>query len=203
MAMWDRIERLTASDAEAISLDEAKEACRIDGADDDAFLARAIKAAREMVEGPDGAGLALIASEWQLRLDGLPSEIWIPMGPVISVDRLEYLDEAGELRTIAPAAYQWRKGRFEARIKPAYGLAWPSLRSQYDAVRVTFTAGFAGTDAEPPSLTAIPEPLRIAMLMLISHWNENRESVVVGQLPSEIQHGFRDLINRYRVGRFG
>jgi uncharacterized phiE125 gp8 family phage protein len=201
--MWDRIERLTAPAVEPLSLGEVKEACRIDGPDQDGFLTRAIRAARDLIEGPDGAGLVLVASHWRMRLDGLAGELWIPMGPVITIDSVQYLDDAGALQTVAPADYQWRTGRFEARIKPAYGLSWPTVRCQYDAVRVTFTAGFAGTEQEPPSLAMIPEPLRIAMLMLIGHWHEHRETVVVGQLPSEIQFGFKDLINRYRVGRVG
>jgi hypothetical protein len=40
------------------------------------------------------------------------------------------------------------------------------------------------------------------MLMLIQHWNANRETVVVGEISTEIQLGFNSLLNRYRVGRF-
>jgi uncharacterized phiE125 gp8 family phage protein len=154
------------------------------------------------VEGPDGAGLALVASQWQLRFDCLAGEIWIPMGPVLSIDSVAYLDDAGVLQIVPSADYQWRKGRFEARIKPAYGLTWPTVRHRYDAARVTFTAGFPGTELETPNVAMIPEALRTAMLMMISHWNEHRETVVLGEVPSEVQHGFRDLVNRYRVGRF-
>jgi uncharacterized phiE125 gp8 family phage protein len=198
---WDRIERLTAPAVEPLTLAEVKEACRIDGSDQDGFLARAIRAARELIEGPDGAGIVMVASRWRMRLDHLAGEVWIPMGPVNAIDSVELLDEAGTLQAVPPAAYQWRAGRYEARIKPAYGLTWPTVRRQYDAVRITFTAGFPGTGEDPAILTAIPEPLRIAMLMLIGHWHEHRESVVVGQIPAEIQLGFRDLVNRYRVGR--
>jgi uncharacterized phiE125 gp8 family phage protein len=201
--MWDRIERLTAPAVEPLTLLEVKEACRIDGPDQDGFLARAIKAARELIEGPDGAGLVLVASQWRMQLDDLAAELWIPMGPVIAIDNLQYLDTAGALQTIPPADYQWRPGRFEARIKPAYGQSWPPVHRQYDAVRVTFTAGFAGTEQEPPSLAMIPEPLRIAMLMLIGHWHEHRETMAVGTFPTEVGYGFDELVNRYRVGRCG
>ena len=40
------------------------------------------------------------------------------------------------------------------------------------------------------------------MLMLIRHWDANRETVVVGQMPAEMPLGFTNLVNRYRVGRF-
>ena len=200
--MWNRIERLSAPAAEALTLDEVKAHCRVDGTDQDAFLISAIKAARQLMEGPDGAGLALVASSWRMSFDAMPSEIWIPMGPVISIDEIAYVDEGGDDQTVEPDGFQWRRGSYEARIKPAYGLTWPSVRRQYNAVQVTFTAGFPGTDDNPIKLDMVPEPLRKAMLMVISHWNENRETAVLGQAPAEIQFGFNDLVNRYRVGRF-
>jgi hypothetical protein len=76
------------------------------------------------------------------------------------------------------------------------------VRRRFDAVQVTFTAGFPGTEAAPQDFTRIPAPLRTAMLMLIGHWNEHRETVVVGQIPAAVQFGFDELVNRYRVGRF-
>jgi len=200
--MWDRIKRLTRPAVEPVSLAEVKLHSHIDSADENSLFSRWIRAARELVEGPNGAGLALAASRWQMRLDCFPAEIWVPMGPVLSIDSVDYLDEAGSLQTIAAAKYQWREGDSEARIKPAYGLTWPSVRHRYDAVRVTFTAGFPGTELAPPDFSAIPQPLIVAMLMLIAHWDGQRETVVLGQIPAEVQHGFNDLVNRYRVGRF-
>ena len=84
--MWDRIERLTEPAVEPLTLAEVKQQCRVDTSDDDAFLQRAIKSAREVIEGPHGAGIVMIASQWQMRLDWLTPEIWIPTGPVISID---------------------------------------------------------------------------------------------------------------------
>ena len=200
--MWDRIERLSQPAVEPLSLADVKGHGHIDASDEDGFYGRAIRAARQVIEGPNGAGLVLVASRWRLSLDGMPAEIWIPMGPVISIDTVAYRDEAGALQILPPARYQWRKGTFEARIKPAYGLTWPTVRGQYDAVQVTFTAGFPGTERDPPELAGIEEPLTIAMLMLIQHWNANRETVVIGEIPAEIQLGFNRLLNGYRVGRF-
>jgi uncharacterized phiE125 gp8 family phage protein len=200
--MWDRIERLTAPAIELVTLAEVKQHCRVDTSDDDGFLERAIKSSREVIEGPTGAGIVMLASQWQMRLDCFATEIWIPTGPVISIDAVAYVDAAGALQTLGADQYQWRKGHYEARIRPAYGRAWPTLRHVFDAVRVTFTAGFAGTDEDPPNFELVPSPLKTAMLMLIGHWYEIRETVVIGQIPAEIQFGFAELVNRHRVGRF-
>ncbi|MFI0844426.1 hypothetical protein [Mesorhizobium sp. IMUNJ 23232] len=201
--MWSRIERVDQPTAEALLLAEVKEQLRIDAVviDDDAFLNRCIRAAREMVEGPDGRGLAIMAADWRLTLDCFPKEVRIPMGPVLSIVSIVYVDGAGVAQTLDPADYQWRPGRYEARIQPAYGKAWPAPRSQFDAVTIIFKAGFKGTEEDPIELGNIPEPLRAAMRMLIAHWFKHRETTVVGVVPTEIQHGFEDIMNMFAVGR--
>jgi uncharacterized phiE125 gp8 family phage protein len=199
--MWNRIERVTQPAAEAITRTEAKSHLRVDHTDDDTLIDRLIKAARQAVEGPDGAGVVLMASQWTLKLDHLHGSIWIPTGPVLSIDSIVYVDDGGASQTLPGSDYQWRKGRYEARIAPAYNLSWPTVRRQYDAVTVTFTAGFDGTGDSPPSVDLVPEGLRQAMLLLIGHWYANRETVVIGQIPATLQFAFDHLVNAHRVGR--
>lgn len=201
--MWSRIERVAQPAFEPLTLVEVKQQCRVDAVvtDDDAFLTRCIRSAREMIEGPDGRGLAIVAANWRLTLDCFPKEIRIPMGPVLAIESIDCVDGAGISQTLDPADYQWRPGRYEARIQPAYGKAWPAPRNQFDAVTVTFKAGFKGTEEDPVKLDNIPEPLRVAMMMLISHWFVNRSTTVVGTVPTEIQHGFEDIMNMFAVGR--
>ena len=115
------IERVTQPKAEALTLEDVKAHGIVDSDDDDAFLTRCIKAARQMIEGPEGAGLAIMAASWKLTLDHLPTEIRIPMGPVLVIDSFEYVDGTGAQQTLEAADYQWRNGFLEARICPAHG----------------------------------------------------------------------------------
>lgn len=199
--MWNRIERLTQPAEEALTLAEVKNTGRVDFNDDDEFFTRCIRAARETVEGPDGAGIVLMASQWTMKLDGFPSEIWIPTGPIMSIDTLSYVDGDGASQVVASGDYQWRKDRFGARIRPSTGKTWPSTHKQFDAVTVTFTAGYPGTDDTPVSRDNLPTPVLHAMRMLIAHWDANRETTIVGVVAAEVQHGFDSLMNMYRVGR--
>jgi uncharacterized phiE125 gp8 family phage protein len=199
--MWDRIQRVTQPAAEALLLDEIKQQARIDAADDDAFLTRCVRAAREIVEGPDGAGIAIMAAQWRLRLDCFPCTIRIPMGPVLDIDAIAYVDPDGVSQTLAPASYQWVGEAYSARIAPAEGTYWPATAQRLGAVTVTFTAGFPGTQDNPVDRAMIPAHLLHAMLMLAAHWDANRETSVVGVVPSEIQHGFDAIMNMFRVGR--
>lgn len=200
--MWDRIEPLTAPAVEPLTLAEAKAQCRVDGSDSDTLLERLIAVAREKIEGPAGCGVAIMARQWRLSLDCMPPEIWIPMGPVLSVDEITYLDDGGTRQTLASAAYQWRKGRYEAYVRPIYNGTWPTVRRDLDSVQVTFTAGFAGTNDSPVTLTGIPAPLRHAMLLLVTHYHDNRASVAFGGEPHEMPLGVENILNQYRVGRF-
>ncbi|MNM21459.1 Phage gp6-like head-tail connector protein [compost metagenome] len=42
------------------------------------------------------------------------------------------------------------------------------------------------------------EDVRLAMLLLIGHWDENREAVNIGNITSEVPLGFAELIGPYR-----
>lgn len=142
-----------------------------------------------------------MSARWRAKLDCFPADIRIPMGPVIAITSIAYVDSEGVAQTLDEGDYQWRAGGFAALISPAYGKTWPATLRTYDAVKIEFTAGFPKTDADPVNRTMIPESLRTAMLMLIAHWDANRETVVVGELPSEMPFGFEAIMNQFRVGR--
>lgn len=199
--MWDRIERVSGPVVEALALTDAKAQCNVQHADDDEFIERLIRAARGCIDGPQGIGIAMVAQQWRMSLDAMPPRIWIPMGPVLSIEGLTYLDDAGDRQTLDAECYTWRKELFGARIKPVFNGAWPVVRCDYDSVQVTFTAGFEGTGDSPPSLDNVPEALRHAMAMLVGHWYENRQTSVIGVVPATLQHAFDGLTERYRVGR--
>lgn len=197
--MWDRLERVTAPTLEPVTLQEAKDQCRIDTDDYDALLTRLITVARSKIEGRDGIGILFSAQTWKLSLDRMPVEIWIPIGPVLSIDSIVYVDEGGTSRTLASSGYQWRKDLFGARIKPPYSGTFPTVRQQYDAVQVTFTAGFPGTEDSPPTRENIPEALRHAILMLVEHYFDHRDAIVP-EAVKELPFGVASILDQYRVG---
>jgi uncharacterized phiE125 gp8 family phage protein len=156
---------------EPISLQEAKEHCRIDLDDEDALLSGYITAARQHVE--DVTGRQLITATWALTLDGWPCFIDVPKAPLLTVTSIAYLDSGGTSQTLATTQY-----RIEAPVGPTagrgritreYAVVWPTLRGVGNAVTVTFTAGY-GTSGDK-----VPMPLRQAMFLLIATSYEKRE----------------------------
>lgn len=57
-------------------------------------------------------------------------------------------------------------------------------------IRVTYERGYAPGEE--------PWPIRQAVLLLVGHWYQNRENVVVGTIVQELPQGVRALVAPYR-----
>lgn len=89
-------------------------------------------------------------------------------GPVTAITSITYVDTAGALQTLDPAAYIFDSSDLVQRIAPAFGLTWPAARVQLASVKITFVAGYA--DA-----ASIPATFRNWMLVRIATAYEHRE----------------------------
>ena len=83
-------------------------------------------------------------------------------------------------------------------IRRHFGVVWPLLGITPGAAKVKFTTGFGAT------ADAVPEDLKHAVLLLVSHFYNHRDAVVgvdnrdsSGPLPL----GVDSILDRYRVGR--
>lgn len=169
---------VTAPTHEPVSLDEAKQHLRVDVSDEDALIQTLIEAAREHVE--TYTGRALITQTWDLKLDAFPcsgSVITLPKPPVTSITSISYVDTSGDSQTWSSSLWDedlpsGPKAQ-PARIAPAYAESYPSTRGQMNAVTIRFVCGYG-------SAGAVPRSIRAGMLLLIGHWYQNREAVVVG-----------------------
>jgi uncharacterized phiE125 gp8 family phage protein len=111
--------------------------------------------------------------------------------PLISVDAVDYTDSNNVTQTLDEAAY-YTHACSQAH-HAGFG-AFPTLGNG-GAIAVTYTAGFAeGEQAEELELA------RQAILMLVAHWFENRETVFVGAVAtSEVPFAAKSLIDRFRT----
>jgi uncharacterized phiE125 gp8 family phage protein len=74
-----------------------------------------------------------------------------------------------------------------ARIERASSIAL----GRGETIRISYTAG----------LTDVPDDMKQAVLMLISHWYENREAVIVGTISAEVSLGVNQLLSPYMARR--
>lgn len=193
--MPSRTTPVTAPAEEPLTLAEAKAHLRVDASNEDDLIAALIVAARELAETRQRR--ALVTQTWDLTLDRWPygggyydrairqmgpgSPLWLPntgqlpielpRPPLQSVTSIAYVDPEGNSQTLDPSAYVVSTGT-PGRIAPAYGLTWPSIRNQIDAVTIRYVAGYGAA-------SAVPKATKQAILLLVGHLYENREAVAV------------------------
>jgi len=188
-----RLTRTVAPAELPISRDEAKLHCRVEHDEEDTLIDSLIAAAVDYLDGPSGIlGRAIIEQQWLLELDAWPSSLALPIEPVSSVT-VQYLDKSGTETDVpenqlvivdAPSArtvLEWVDG-FQA----------PELSDTRYPVKITLTAGFGATAKEL-------DGIKVAIKMMVGHWYENRETVVLGMSVAELPMAVSALLARYRV----
>ncbi len=153
-----------------VSLAEAKAHLNVDTSAADNYIEMLIRAATTYLDGRDGIlGRALRPQTWRLELPIFPITICLPLPPTISVDQIDYLDTSGTLTVLDPSAYTVLDGGSRgAKIVQAAGYTWPATYDAGNAAGVVFTAGYVSTSS--PENEAVPDALRLAILMLLSSW---------------------------------
>jgi len=164
---------------EPITTAEAKSQAHVSTAADNDYIDTLIAASREQCEIEQRR--AYITQTWELRLDCFPSEIEVPKPPLQSVTSIQYVDTAGDTQTLDSSGYQVSTDSLPGRIMPAVDSSWPTTReSTYDAVIVTFVAGFGDAASD------VPANVKLAVKVLVAHWYRLREPVVEGSITTGI-----------------
>jgi len=75
------------------------------------------------------------------------------------------------------------------------------IEAAYDFVRDTLQRPIKVEEmsAEEGTLWDVPKTIDLAILLLVSHWYENRSAVVVGLVASEVAFSVTDLISHYSL----
>jgi uncharacterized phiE125 gp8 family phage protein len=166
------LKRIVAPTLMPISLSEAKAHCRVDHTDDDTIIGLYIQAAVDHTDAGTGLlGRAMINQTWELTHDAFPcGPLKIELGPLQSVSSVQYIDPVTGLYVTWPGSnYQVDLASYEGWIAPID--SWPTAKDAMNAVKIVFIAGYGDAAAN------VPANVRAAMLMLVGHWYQNRESV--------------------------
>jgi uncharacterized phiE125 gp8 family phage protein len=180
----------TAPTTEPVSLTDAKMHIRAitgDTTEDAAIITPLIAAAREYCENITGKALAVQTIEsYPERFTRI---ITLPRPPVTSVTSIKYTDDDGNETTMDAGDYLVDTicGRVAIKTIPHFT---PAL---LNPIKITYSAGTA----------SIPKTIRQAMLLLIGHWYDNKEAVIVGAVTSvELQLAVKTLLNQHKVWWF-
>jgi len=194
---------VTQPTGEQITLDQARTHLRLDTygsplahPDDDIIETVYIPAAREMCEMLSGRAMA--PTVYELGLGAFPAGcarypfggIDLRIGPVSAITAVEYTDAAGATVALVEGTdYQTDRWTEPGYVYPEYNTSWPTARAASNAVRVRFMSGYELPAASPQDVP-LPNMYRMAMLLLLGHFYENREetsAVVLSTIPMGVR----------------
>lgn len=166
-----------------VSLAEAKLHLRIEpeATLEDSLIDGLIKAATAHLDGWSGIlGRCLVEQVWRQDFDAFATCLPLPLGPVISISSVTIGDD-----TIDPAGYTLKtdaggRSRVEFAGVTATG-----------AVSISYVAGYATIPGVPedvgppvvpaiPAKSTVPDAIKVAILLLVGAWYENREESLIG-----------------------
>lgn len=182
----------TAPAESPVTLIEAKAHLNILSDIDDAYIEALIGVATAQAE--DITSRQLMVAEYEMTMDILPDRFELKKPPLVSVSKIEYIPDGAEAYTLMDPALYVVDGTVEpAVVIKRRDVSYPAISWMPNAVRVTYTAGYA--DAE-----SVPKPIKQWILIRVSTMYEHREEVVVGTIVSPVKNDYNDyLISKYRV----
>ena len=181
-----------------LTLSDAKEHLRLLSDDSDQRVLDCIRAARDYVESSTGRSLITTTH----RLTGDMFAFWlnryqpieIPKTPVQSVV-FKYYDSFNAQQTFT--SYEiYRYGDLNVLLRPLWNTAWPDIYRRADAVQIDYVAGY-GDDH-----SAVPGLVKQILRLLVGHFFEQRDAVIVGTIQGEMSFGIKALIGQLRRGDF-
>lgn len=199
---YSSLTRATPPVVEPVSVADAKAHLRVDGDEDNLYIASLISAAREWVEAYTDR--TLIHTQWTMRMEEFPEsdeEIELPRPPVATaagVDAVSvtYTTTAGEPATLSSQTYTVDRHSTPGEIYPVYGQFWPAHRDDENSITVTWWAGY-GEDG-----TSVPAAIRHAILLLVGYWYENRSAVLVGSISKPMEFAVESLLSSQKWGGY-
>jgi len=177
----------TASEASIVSTADLKTFLRVDHSDEDTLIEALRSAAIEYVQNYCNLQLGDLPAV--MYLDNFEGMFEVPIGPVASIISITYNPTASTTSTLPTNQYYSDLKRKPARIS----IVSPPSVYEYisNGVQVNMTLGYAEG--------SIPDGLLHAVKLLVAHYYENRNIVVVGTISSEVPNLIHSLLNPYRV----
>jgi uncharacterized phiE125 gp8 family phage protein len=180
--------KLYSGGGEVVSLTDAKAFLKVDIDDDDELIIAMVKSARLWAE--KYTGRQLITAVYDLYLDEFPDTIELYPCPVTQISSIKYYDADGVEQTLSSTYYTTDIISEPARIVEAPDYDWPDTDGRINAITIRYTTGY--------TLATVPYPIKQAILFIIGHLYENRQSVtkdVYRMMPRSSEY----LLDFYKV----
>jgi uncharacterized phiE125 gp8 family phage protein len=179
--------------AEPISLAEAKAHCRVDSDAEDMLIASLVLAARLHIERC--LDVALISQSWSLYFDRWPDgkHVELPLAPLLSIEAVRLYGPTGSSVALDPDLFDVDAFSRRPRLRRRDGQSWPLPGRCLNGIEIAFTAGYG------PAPEDVPMPLRLALKLLVAHWHEAREPVLLGETADPVPASIASLMGPYHA----
>jgi uncharacterized phiE125 gp8 family phage protein len=188
--MWLPTEVIAAPTEEPVALGDARLQVNIASDDTtyDAELTIYLKAARAHAE--ELTGTALMTQTVLMRASSFCDLGTLPTAPLQSITSVKYLDSSGVEQALPTTVYEavLVGMRPFIRLKPSQ--AFPGAWGVRDAIRVEAEAGYGAVEA-------IPDDVRLAILLMVGEWFREREMSGVAD-TERVPNAARSLLKPHR-----
>jgi len=173
---------------EPVTSTEAKLFCKVSGTAEDDLFTILIKSARQAMEEYTQSSFAekTIHAFWLTMPEDYLFEL--PYGPVISVDKVYWIDEEGTEEEATLNSDYWVYGDQDAVVK--LSTYWTSGLKTTNSVRIEYKAGYGHANTE-----TLPAALKHAILKQIATDYEMREDIGQGGV---LTNASKKLASPYR-----
>ena len=193
----------TDSTDQVVSLQAARDHARIydDSKETNRDVDRILTAATRRTERYIGHYLLPITVDWTFHRFPVKNSdydrvLYPPSPPLRGVTSIKYYDEDNDQQTLSSDEYTVDTASMPGRIYEAYDCEWPDTVDRLDAVVVRMTIGYA-------TVSAIPDDIKHAILMLFGHWYRNREMVITGTIANEIAETWKAILDAHKFTMVG
>ena len=182
---------ITAASTFPVSLTEAKAHLKVDTTADDTYIESLIKAGTQLSE--EYTNRFFINTVIDQTCSSFKELETLFKSKVNDVQYVKYYDSDNSLQTLSATVYDKMLSYEPSQIQLADGQSFPSITKRNDAVIARYTVGYGSSASD------VPEIIKQAILLTIGNFYENRSSVVIGRIATELPQNVKWLLNTYKV----
>jgi len=181
----------TASTVQVVTTAEAKNHLKIDSSADDTLIDNLIKSATQLSEDYTNRFFTdTVITQYGTTFADI-KELY--KSTVSSITNIKYYDTLNSLRTLDSDVYYLNNSIQPAQISLSLNQSYPNLADRENAVECKYTVGYGSAASD------VPEAIKQAILLTVGNWYNNRSSVVVGRISTELPLNVKWILDTYKV----
>jgi len=182
---------ITPASTYPVSLTEAKSHLKVDTTADDTYITSIIKAATQLSE--EYTNRFFIDTVIDQTCSDFAQLQTLFKSKVSAVAHVKYYDSDNSLQTLSATIYDTQLQYEPSQIQLADDKSFPEITKRNDAVVARYTVGYGSAASD------VPEIIKQAILLTIGNFYQNRNSVVIGRIATELPMNVKWLLDTYKV----